>query len=423
MNRILSISTAATTSALTAALLAAAGCNADRAVGGMFGGGERRVQPHDFVAGPSTSLAEAPDVESASASAPPEDAAVGDPYTADLETPPAVASVGGAEPFVRIDPDEPLPVDGMIGQINGRPVFADDVLADLDGTLRAKGRQLSRAAFEREARTAIAQAVQAALQSRLILAEAERSLTENEWNGVRYMREQHRNELLRKHGMGSLKAADRTLREDTGRGLEETLVRFQEAVITRTYVNRNLNALINVTRRDIERFYRDNLDRFQPEPWRDLTIIVTDTQEDADAVRAQLDAGTPFSELAAGPLNQLMGGGTMARLKGDEPFGRPEIETPMVAAEQGDWFGPVQVQDGRFWFVKIDGIERGPQLSLEDAQASIEASLRQQQQSLRTQQFIRRLREEGNFTDQATMIDALTKIAVSRYAPQAAARR
>ncbi len=402
--------------ALFAALLAASACTTTSDVaGGLLGSNERSVRPGDFVepASQATPVAEGP---AASQAAPLEPATELPTDTTDTSRSAPPAQAAATAPSPRIDPDDPLPIDGMIGQINGRPVYANDVLADLADSLRAKGRQLARAEFEKQAEAEITEAIRATLQSRLILAEAERSLTENEWNGVRFMREERRNELLRMHGLGSLKATDRVLREDTGRGLDETLQRFQEGIITRTYVNRNLMALINVSRRDIERYYRENLARFQPEPIRDLTIIVTDSRDVAGEIESQLGQGTPFSELAAGPMNQLANDGRMQSIRGDHPFGRAEIETPMLAAAEGEWFGPIEVQDGRLWFVRVDRVELGEQLSLEDAQASIEATLREQQRSLRTQQFIERLRREGNFTDPAEMVKSLTRIAVSRYA-------
>ncbi|MEM1446174.1 MAG: peptidylprolyl isomerase [Planctomycetota bacterium] len=392
----------------TAALLLTA-CTSDP-TGGLLGSDERRVQPHDFVGTPQANDPAEQDtsnvVASQSASATAEPTIVARAANDPVDTPlPA-----------RIDPDDPLPVDGMIGQINGRPVYANDVLADLSDALAAKGRQLDAAQFENEAKQVINEAVRATLRSRLILAEAERALTEQEWQAVRYMRGQRREELLRTHGLGSLKATDRVLREETGRGLEETLTRFQEGIITRTYISQNLNALINVTRRDIERFYRENQDRFQPDPTRDLTIIVTDTQEAADEVTTQLESGVAFAEVATGPLQALSTDGVMTDLAGDEPFGRPEIEGPMVDAEEGEWFGPVEVEDGRLWFVKVDRVELAKHVSLEDAQASIEEALRQQQQSIRTEQFLKRLADEGNFTEPEAMVDALIRIAISRYA-------
>lgn len=400
-------------------MLVGVGCTSDSPVGGLLGDNERRVEPRDFVGQPPVDFAD-PTNNTDSAAINPvakETADASVVMTATSEAPRAAAtdSALSAAPPQRIDPDEPVPVDGMIGQINGRPVYADDVLADLSDSLAAKGRQLSADAFRDDARATIAEAVKGTLQSRLILAEAERALTENEWQIVRYMRQQKREELLRMHGMGSLKATDRVLGEETGRGLDETLERFQEEIITRTYLSQNLNALINVTRRDIERFYRDNFDRFQPEPTRDLTIIVTDTPEDAETVRAELDAGVSFAEIAAGDLNRLSTDGTMTSVKGNQPFGRPEIEGPMVDADADDWFGPIEVEDGRLWFVKVDQIDRQPHIALEDAQASIESALREQQQSLRTQQFLKRLADEGNFTEPDEMVDALTRIAVSRY--------
>ncbi|MEM8495456.1 MAG: peptidylprolyl isomerase [Planctomycetota bacterium] len=390
-----------------------AGCSGNGGAGVAATDQDRSLSPSDFVTvgyheyvSVSASVAEPADPQLVSSEAPGQSAA-----------PPPVASDGFDRDDDLLTPlTDPRAIDGMVGQINGEPVYAEDVLGDLSESLRAKGRQLSTGAFRREARESIERGVEAVLRNRLFMAEAERSLTENEWNGVRFMVANRRKALLREHGMGSLKAADRKLRQETGYGLDETLARFQDLIVTDTYVGRNLRARVNVTRRDIERFYREHEAKFNPPDTRDLTLIVVRDEAARDAVLAELDSGVPFAEVAAGPYNALGRGGVMEGVEGDAPFGRPDVEAAMRSATPGSWAGPIEVDGGRFWFVRVDRFEAGRRITLEDAQGPIEKQLNDQQYNLRVQQFQERLVREGNFTPREQMIRRLTDIAVSRYA-------
>ncbi len=430
--------------ALAVASLAAVGCITDP-IGGDPSTESREVSPGDFVAassGRSESDAAATVAEGNVAEGKNDPALTRDVVMVQPGGTDTAPSNDSARPQVRVELAEdtpggsvstdanlsdeppaqstrtagPLPIDGMIGQINGQPVYADDILADLEPALRALGQRESTGAFRAQAREEIDQAVRSMLVNALILGEAERALTEHQWNGVRFMQNQKRQELLRQHGQGSIAVAERNLFELTGRTLRETLDRYRDGLITDSYVRQNLSSRVNVSRRDIERYYRDHNDQFNTPTQRDLTLVVVDGQESADVVLSELNHGVAFKDIAAGPLNQLEGGGVLTGITGDAPFGRPAVEEAMAELSPQDWAGPIDVGDGRFWFVWVDAKEDGRNMSLIDAQAVIERSLQEAQFNLLTNEFKERLLREGSYESPERMIDALVDIAASRYA-------
>ena len=127
----------------------------------------------------------------------PDPAAPGPPAPVAAPAPPGLGGTAG----------EPRVLDALVGQINGQPVYADDLLADLDAQLAALGGRLEPGVFEQRAAELIDSTLRERLVNALILGEAERALTENQRAGVRYLVAERREDLLRTYGRGSLAVA------------------------------------------------------------------------------------------------------------------------------------------------------------------------------------------------------------------------
>lgn len=329
----------------------------------------------------------------------------------DMDHAPAGSTAGAAS----ASPRPPTVVDGMVGQINGRAIYADDILGGLEEQLRTLGQRKPTSVFRQQAREQINGLIRGRLINALILGEAERSLTENEWNGVRFMQAKKREELLRLHGQGSLARTEKVLREETGLGLDATLSEYRDGLITETYIRRNINAKINVSRRDIERYYAEHPEEFNPRPRRDVVVIRVADPAAADDVADRLAGGQSFSTVAADPENAMAAAPVMRGLIGDKPFGRPEVDAALSGLSVGKWAGPIAV-GSEFWFVFLDDEVRPEAVSMIDAQAKIERALQQQQFIQLRKKFIDRLLREGSFTQPEKMVAALVDIAVNRYA-------
>lgn len=417
----------------------------------------RAVQPSDFARAdaPTASEPAAGSGPLAAPEPPPSEAAL--PERSDDDTASATqAAPAGAESFAgsnagdrslarsetRVEPSGPMVLDALVGQINGLPVFADDLLADLDAQLAALGRRLEPATFRTRAAELIDGSLRERLVNALILGEAERSLTDNQQAGVRLAVAERREELLRRHGRGSLAMARKALLEDTGLSLDETLRQFRDGIITNSYIRQNLNARINVSRREVERFYRDNIETFQPPATRDLDLLWVDDASLASAVEARLAAGEPFDQVAADPaVANAWAGGRMTTIVGDEPFSRPAVDAAVAGLrEAGDWAGPIAQPgpDGspgdvgdvgdvddvddvdnagtqRFWFVYGARVEAPEGRDLLAAQAEIELTLRERQFLRLRQRFVDRLLREGSHTPIEEMAEAVLRIAINRY--------
>ncbi len=313
------------------------------------------------------------------------------------------------------DADLGRPVEGLIGHVAGKPLYAHVVLDGLEAELRAIGNRESRAGFRDRAYELIRRRIASLVIDALVLEEAERVLTEGERTGLRQLLDFQREELLRKYGQGSVALAQRNIVEQTGTRLDKSLQDFRESVLIRTYLDRKIDPLVNVSRRDIARYYRDHVVDFRPPAERDVRLLWARDAAEAESLRGRLEAGESFVDLAAEPGNQYPGKANLYPIEGEVMFGYGPIDAAVSSLDEGQWVGPIE-QRGRYWFVYVERLDAAEGVDLMDAQARIERTLRDEQGRRLREDFFKRLRSVGSFTDEDAMTSAVLRIAMSKYA-------
>ncbi|MDX1682390.1 MAG: peptidylprolyl isomerase [Phycisphaeraceae bacterium] len=388
---------------------------------------QRRVQPADFSAGAETVPPERRSVKP-TADNPDIPGKAGEPVESETTDDESTSAndPAGATVVATADPDRPASndddawtVDGMVGQVNGRPLYARDVLGPLEAQLQALGRNpdLSRSQFRSRAAELIASRLQQLVADELILGEAERDLSEQERFGLSQMLDQKREEMLRFYGEGSRALAETRLREQRGIGLEEAMEQERQAIVVKRYLGKKLHPKINVSRRDIERYYRENLDEFQPPPGRTIHLIRVRDEEARDKVAQRLSQGETFLEVARSDLNTYKPDveGLFAKaVEGDEVFGAKPLNDAMLDLKEGQHAGPLEFASGYAW-VYVASISGGEGRSLKDAQRDIENLLRRQRFQALSAQYRQRLFRTGVYNPLDEMTEDLLAIAIARY--------
>ena len=336
--------------------------------------------------------------------------------------PPAEGELQTAPPEIQEVPQgsaQGYPIDAMVGQVNGRAIYASRVLEPIDAQLAALGRQLPPREFEQRAQQIIGGTLEQLVADALILGEAGRRLTEQEWTGLNVMIERRREELIRKYGRGSLAVAEAALREQTGKTLEQTLQDYRQQRLVQHQLQNQLLPKINVTRRDVERYYREHETEFNPDATRTLRLIRVPDESDATQVAQQLESGASFEAIAASDINTYRPGsaGLMDPVSGPNPFSDESLNEAILALEEGQHAGPTQVGNA-FIFARLEDYQKPESTPLEDVQLDIEERLRQQQYRQLSADYRRRLFEEGSYNSLQRMTEELVAIAKSRYAAQ-----
>lgn len=310
-----------------------------------------------------------------------------------------------------------LLVDGMVGQVNGQPIYASRVFQPLEDQLVRWGRELSVLAFRREAENLITAALGEIVFNQLVLAEAMRDLSEQERTALEYLVAEQRAKLIRQWGAGSETAADLALRESKGKTLEEELEEYRQRRLIDRYLALRLLPKINVTRKDIERYYYENSSRFNTPAKRTIRLIRVDDEEGVRRVQGLLEEGRGFVEVARGPWNRYRaaeGGLFGEEVAGDEVFGLAELNQAMVKLEAGQYAGPIRAGGGTYW-VYVEKYQPGQNRSLRQVQREIEELLRRQRFQRLTQRYREQLFARGSYNPLNQMAQALVEIAVARY--------
>lgn len=417
----------------SAGLLAALGC-ANQNGGGAPADARTNLQPADFTTGESPDSAPHEDVSRALRA---DDAAEksGDPGARQqppMETGPSAPrdntptspgsdaaprpGAGPATASASLQNPSTYVLDAMVGQVNGKAIYADTVLEPIAEQLGALGRQLPPAEFRQRARQLIASTIDQIVQDSLILGEADRDLSDKEREGLKQMVQRKREEILRQHGQGSLSLTEYTLQRDTGKSLDQTLNDYRQQVVVSRYLRERLFPRINVTRRDVERYYREHEAEFATKDARVLRLIRVQSDSEAEQIREKLQS-EPFPVVATDKLNlyKPTQGGVMEEVSGPAAFDSPELNEAVAKLRQGEWAGPIAFRNGQV-FVYLEKLTQQPGKTLEQAQVEIDKLLREQQYRELSSDERSRMMKEGSFTPVDQMTDALVQIAVSRYA-------
>ncbi|MEM9882849.1 MAG: peptidylprolyl isomerase [Planctomycetota bacterium] len=332
--------------------------------------------------------------------------------------------ITAAEPDERNDPasvgpasaaEAGTPVEAMVGQIAGRPIYAHHVLDGMEQQLATLGRRLPARAFREQATALVFEQVRGLVRDALIRDEADRALTPQQRFQLDFFVNYQREELLRRYGRGSRALAERAILEETGLTFAQNLRDLRTQAVISTYLDQNLRPLIDVNRRDIERYYRDNFETFNPPTKRAVRFIYAADDEDAAWFLERLDAGEPFVSLMLDDRNLNANRSAALEVEGDGTMFGPAIDPAVMDLEEGGWAGPMPNR-GQRWFVFVEEMDQPAGRTLFEAQVEIERALRLRRERELQIELGERLRGNASFTDEMRMTEAVVEIAAARYA-------
>ena len=307
-------------------------------------------------------------------------------------------------------------VDAMVGQVNGEAIYADEVLEPIDRQLTALADDLDRRAFLQRATQLVAGRLRQIVSDALILGEAQRSLNENQRRQLRAIMQREREKALREYGRGALAVAERRLREEKGLSLSQYLEERRQEIIVQQFLRAQLMPRINVSRKDIERYYREHEDRYNPPPTRDIRVYISDSRRAAAELRQALDHGEasvrPMLDDPDGGIREMV----MDDAAGDEVFADAAVNDALLGLDAGGVSVPVEVGE-QYWVLHVRDVDQPRRRSLRDVQLDIDRLLKGQQFQVRVEQYKRELFETGSYNPLDEMAQAVMEVVVGRYAP------
>jgi hypothetical protein len=311
-----------------------------------------------------------------------------------------------------------LTIDAMVGQVNGRALYASEMLDPIKKVLESLGAKgLSSNRVQIEARTLINRRIEEHIFNALLVAEARRDLEDGALAGLEFMARQRRAELVRLHGNGSPTIADIEMGGNgDGRAMDYELKRFRERVVIRNYMQNKVWIDINVRRRDIERYYFNHEEQFnRPANWH-VRFIKISSLSDADRIQGLLASGKSFLEVSKDKANEFGAGELkipdgklfdptltekVSQLKADE-------HTERVAIKD-------QEQQTAYWWVFVQKIDDSESKSLSETQQMIWRLLTGQRRTRLQAELRVKLLKQITLEEKNRMLLALLEVAVNRY--------
>lgn len=342
-----------------------------------------------------------------------------------VEAPPTAQAPPGAETApaaeTPIEPPAFVSHAGLVGQVNGRPIYVAEFFAPIENQLRIWGRDMTRLEFTAKAYTFIQEQLAELITRELVYSEAEASLTENERVGLRYFLQQLEADVTRTRGRV---AQEQVLREEQGLGVDEVIELERRKQLVKYKIQAEIRKRVVVSWRDVERYYRDHYAEFNPPASiqvRILAVKASDAAKRAEIERS-LAEGYLFSALAEEHSAILASRGglldPMPLTQGLESTAItrwPEVDALARTLREGEFGGPVVNGDLAIW-VYVENFEDGTGRSLYDLQHEIQERLANERFAAEQKKYLADLFARGNMDDFNNMTYLLLDIAIQRWA-------
>ena len=204
-----------------------------------------------------------------------------------------------------------------------------------------------------------------------------------------YMREQFKTPQGRMRLLEGVVEEELFSREARATGLnkqadyEKEIDRVRKNILVKNYFDKVIQERSEPTEEEIAQYYEDHKSEFSYNEYARASHILVPTEEDAERVKRELDAGADFGELAATYSTDMMSradGGRIPHVilpqQGIQGLGQlPEFNKACFSMQPGDISVPVKTAKG-YHIIRLD--ERGVDylLPLEDARQDVISRLR-----------------------------------------------
>ncbi len=323
---------------------------------------------------------------------------------------------------------EPVYIDGKLGDVNGKPIFASVFLDTGSATVEPVGRRLAEAAKQRPlnswrvyARDEIRKRVGLFVRDEVLRAEALSTLSDEQKVGFVNWIEKLQRDAQRKSG-ASQAVTERTLMQTEGITLDEWKRREQDRQLIQLQLQERVGKRIQVSGRDIEQRYEQRADVYNRPPLASFRQIVVpgNKPEQIEEVTKRLAAGESFETLAKSELNisKRDTGGleerelATARAEGNF-FANQQLNNAARTMKEGEVFGPVDVSAGKAW-IYLEKIENR-NVDLYRAQLSIEQQLQSERFNKGLDRYFAKLESRVSKTSAEEIVDQLLTLAEKRY--------
>ena len=320
-----------------------------------------------------------------------------------------------------LDESRIWPVESLVGQVNGRPIYAEEFFEPIEDQLRVIAAGADRAQARRTLEAFVAQRFKAAVDSELVVAEAESKLSPEQQAGLFAWLRSLQEETIAQRG-GIRAAAEESLQAEEGGSIEDFLRITRDTQLARRLLNERIEPRAIVSWRDVEQEYERRRGEFNPRPQIRIGRVRLSVETDAAAierVKALVAEGKDFASIAS--ELKVADGGLW------NTFELPEngiaglefsdaIKARLEGLAEGAVSRPIESRDFVSWYAVLD-IETPGSRSIydPDVQLSIEDELRARRRIIERERYFESLRSRWVTDDISRIERKLIDIALQRY--------
>ncbi len=175
----------------------------------------------------------------------------------------------------------------------------------------------------------------------------------------------------------------------TGQRTADLLLRVKyDALSTKVGEKVRQNAASDVSQAQVAKYYKAHKTQYVQPETRDLLIVLTKTEADAEQAKSEISSGNSFASVAKSksidPTSKDSGGQIAAVSKGQEP---QAFDEAIFAAKQGVLSGPVKTPSGYYVF-QVKAIHASHQQTLGQAKRQVKQLLGAQVQQQALSKFV-----------------------------------
>jgi foldase protein PrsA len=179
----------------------------------------------------------------------------------------------------------------------------------------------------------------------------------------------------------------------SGQSEDDVLMRVRLDLLSNKIREKITKGKDKVSDQQIKDYYEKNKNQFAQPERRDLHIVLTKKEAQAEQAKAALKSGEPFAKVAKqysiDDASKAQGGKLPGVAKGQQ---EKAFDSAIFGADKGKIVGPVKTQFG--WYVfKVDKVNAASQQTLEQAKTTIKQVLASQNQQKALDAFVKDFRK------------------------------
>ena len=313
------------------------------------------------------------------------------------------------------------PVEGLVGQINGRPIFANDFFRSIEDRILLEASSPDQRAARQRIDSIVHQRFVEVVDSELVLAEAESRLSPEMKQGLLGWLRDLQEQAIAQRG-GNRASAEEALRDEGGSTIEDFVNTTKNYQLQQDLLNRKVRPRVIVSWRDIERRYDKDRATYAPDPSYKVARIrlFKDTQADkVEQVKKMLAEKKPFGEVAEAVGMQNGGFWREVRVR-DGKMDLGDLLDPVRSALDkllpGMVSEPIDQRTSVMWLA-IVGSDVPPSVSIFDGplQLQLRGQLYSERFQVERASYLQSLRRRWLSGSIAKMEERLKKMARDRY--------